>query len=138
MTMAKTQTDLLGQIKQATEDLTYMSESDYPVKPFHMESDSKKSITVKDVLKATKHAPGTPVESIDFDNFFLNATQEQSWHSTEEKKSVKQYRNLVSLLKKNLSDLQVFKVGETERDVYVIGKSKSGDLLGVSTKVVET
>jgi hypothetical protein len=136
--MAKAQTDLLGLIKQATDGLTYMSESDYPVKPFHMESNGKKSVTEKDILKATKRAPGTPVESFDFDNFFLNATQEQSWHSAEEKQSVKRYKKLVSLLKENLSDLQVFKVGETERDAYVVGRSKSGDFVGVSTKVVET
>lgn len=136
--MPKKQTDLLEQIREATNGLTYMSESDHPLEPFHMEGNGKKSITEKDVLNATRHAPKTPVESFDFDNFFLNATQEQDWHSAEEKQSVKRYQKLVSLLKKNLSDLQVFKVGETERDVYVVGKSKSGDFLGVSTKVVET
>ena len=136
--MTKTKPDLLEQIKETTDGLMYMSESDYPLEPFYMEGKDKKSINEKDILKMTRHAPNTPVESFDFDNFFLNATQEQSWHSAEEKQSVKQYKKLVSLLKKNLSDLQVFKVGETERDVYVVGKSKSGDFLGVSTKVVET
>lgn len=138
MATTKTKTDLLGQLKQATEGLMYISENQYPLKLFHLEAKGKKSITSKDILKATKHSPSTPVESFDFDNFFLNHTQEKDWHSPEEKKSVKQYQQLVSLLKKNLSDLQVFKVGKIEMDVYVIGKSESGEFLGLSTKVIET
>lgn len=138
MAVTKPKTDLLEQIKQAADGLTYMSESDYPLKPFRMEGGGKESITEKEILKATRHAPGTPVEAFDFDNFFLNATQEQAWHSPEEKRSVKRYQKLVHLLKENLSGLQVFKLGKTEKDVYVVGKSKSGDFVGVSTKVVET
>jgi hypothetical protein len=138
MPTTKTKTDLLKQVKRAINGLTYMSESDYPLEPFHMEGDGKDSITERDILKATHHAPKTPVETFDFNNFFLNATQEQDWHGAEEKQSVKRYQQLVKLLKENLSDIQVFKVGETEKDVYVVGKSKSGDFVGVSTKVVET
>jgi hypothetical protein len=138
MTMTKTKTDLLGQIKEATKGLTYMSENDFPLEAFRLELKDKNTITEKDILKATKHVPKTPVELYDFDNFFLMPTQEQDWHSAEEKKSVKRYQKLDKLLRDNLSDLQVFKIGEVERDVYVVGKSKSGEFLGVSTKVVET
>lgn len=136
--MSKSKPNLLEQIKQATDGLIYMSENQYPLKPFHLEVKGKTTITGKDILKATKHSTASPIEPFDFDNFFLNSTQEQDWHSPEEKKSVKQYQQLVRLLKKNLSDLQVFKVGKTEMDVYVVGKSESGEFLGLSTKVVET
>jgi hypothetical protein len=44
----------------------------------------------------------------------------------------------VRVLKDNLADLQVFKIGGAESDVYVLGKTGQGDLAGIKTKVVET
>jgi len=42
------------------------------------------------------------------------------------------------VLESNLSDIQVFRVGEINIDIYVVGKIQSRDLAGLATKVVET
>ena len=41
-------------------------------------------------------------------------------------------------LKQNLGDLKVFKVGEVNVDVYIVGKTGSGKWAGVRTAAVET
>jgi len=48
------------------------------------------------------------------DDFFARATQEEDWHDEEERETVKLFHNLVSVLKQNLSQLQVYRVGNTK------------------------
>jgi hypothetical protein len=124
---------LKAELKRLTEGLSYMSESDFPLKPLYVEGAGRKSLKPSDLPGARK-----PVKPTDFDSFFGTATAEEDWHGTEEKESVRRYRELVAYLKENLSDLKVYKAGKVEMDVYVVGRTKEGDFAGVTTKVVET
>ncbi|MDY3556058.1 nuclease A inhibitor family protein [Gemmata sp. JC717] len=45
---------------------------------------------------------------------------------------------LFAVLAHHLSGAAVFKVGETEIDVYIVGRTTDGRYAGVKTKVVET
>ena len=72
------------------------------------------------------------------DEFFAIATQEEDWHDEEERETVKWFQNLVSVLKQNLSHLQVFRVGNINIDAYIVGVTPSGDWAGLSAKLVET
>ncbi len=72
------------------------------------------------------------------DEFFAIATQEEDWHDQEEREMVQRFQNLVSVLKQNLSQLQVYRVGNIEIDVYIVGVTDGGGLAGLSTKLVET
>ena len=72
------------------------------------------------------------------DGFFAIATQEEDWHDEEERETAKRFQNLVRILKQNLSQLQVYRVGSIEIDVYIIGMTPGGDWAGLSTQVVET
>jgi len=72
------------------------------------------------------------------DEFFARATQEEDWHDQEERETVKRFQNLVSILKQNLSQLQVYRVGNINIDAYIVGVTPSGDWTGLSTKLVET
>lgn len=132
------QSALLERLQTTTKGLTYMSESDYPVEPFIWEGEGKDDFTAKDILKVMKYPSRAPVKVIDLDEFFSRLTQEQDWHGPQEKKEVKQYKKLVSLLKESLTNLQVFKVGKINIDIYVVGKTADGDFAGVTTKAVET
>jgi coproporphyrinogen III oxidase-like Fe-S oxidoreductase len=56
----------------------------------------------------------------------------------EERETAKRLQNLVSILKQNLSQQQVYRVGSTDIDTYIVGGTPSGGLAGLSTKRVET
>jgi hypothetical protein len=133
--MKPTSVDIVDKLKQASDGLLCMSESDYPFEVFHWEAQEP---TAETVIQQTNHTLDTPVEVVQLDDFFQNATQEQDWHNEEERKTVKRYQALVETLKTNLSDIQVYRLGTTEIDVYIVGKTPSGDLAGLSTKLVET
>lgn len=46
--MSKDKPSLTAVLKEATEGLTYQSESDYPVKPLFMKGEGRKSISASD------------------------------------------------------------------------------------------
>ena len=90
------------------------------------------------MLQLTNHPPDAPVEVVTVDDFFAIAPQEEDWHDEEERETVKLFQNLVSVLKQNLSQLHVFRVGNTNIDACIVGVTPSGELAGLSTKLVET
>jgi hypothetical protein len=48
------------------------------------------------------------------------------------------FREVRAVLEKNLTQLQVFRVGTISIKVYVVGKTACGALAGVSSTVIET
>ncbi len=135
--------ELIDQLKSASDGLLFMSESDYPFEVFLWESSNQTSltrenITTQKVLELTGHPQDTPVEVVTVNDFFRVATTEQDWYGEEELATLKKYQNLVETLNKNLSNLKVYRIGEIEIDVYIIGQTSTGDYAVLSTKVVET
>jgi hypothetical protein len=90
------------------------------------------------LLQLTEHPPDAPVELRTVDDFFAIATAQEDWHDQEERETVKLFQNKVSVLKQNLSQLQVYRVGSTDIDIYIVGVTPGGGLAGLSTKRVET
>ena len=72
------------------------------------------------------------------DEFFAIATAEEDWDDEEERETVQRFQNLVSTLKQNLSQLQVYRVGSVNIDAYIVGVTPDGDYAGLATKLVET
>ncbi|MBD2364677.1 nuclease A inhibitor family protein [Anabaena minutissima FACHB-250] len=134
--MTKTNAEILEQLKQASDGLLFMSESEYPCEAF-LWSDIAPA-TPEKILQQTNHPIDTPEKIVGVDDFFGVATTPENWHEEEEKETVNRFQTLVQTLKENLSNLQVYRLGKIEIDVYVIGETPTGNLAGVATKVVET
>ncbi|MBD2564540.1 MULTISPECIES: nuclease A inhibitor family protein [Nostoc] len=134
--MTKTNSEILEQLKRASDGLLFMSESEYPFEVLLWSNIAP--ATPEKVLKLTNHPQDTPVQVEEVDDFFSVATTAEDWHEEEEKATVKRFQTLVQTLEENLSNLQVYRLGKIEIDVYVIGQTPSGDSIGLSTKVVET
>ncbi|MEG4587271.1 nuclease A inhibitor family protein [Microcoleus sp. MOSTC5] len=124
------------QLKQASEGLLFGSETDAPFEVIHWQV--QEELTPTKLLQLTNHPPDAPVEMRTVDEFFAIATAQEDWHDREERETVQRFQNLVSVLKQNLSQLQVYRVGSIEIDVYIVGVTDGGELAGLSTKLVET
>jgi len=116
------------QLKQASEGLLFGSETDAPFEVVSWQT--QEQLTPAKLLKLRNHPPHAPVELRTVDEFFARATQEEDWHDQEERETVQRFQNLVSVLKQNLSQLQVYRVGSVEIDVYIIGVIPDGDWAG--------
>jgi hypothetical protein len=118
----------IEQLKKAVDGLTYPSESDESFDVFRWEAKGPPS--AKD--QVTSHAgAGRAIEEVPIDPFF---------DQLEGSDDIDRYRQLQRLLKSLLSGVKVFRVGagEVRVDIYILGKTKSGDWAGLHTVSVET
>jgi predicted nucleic acid-binding Zn-ribbon protein len=127
---------IAAQLKQASNGLFFLSETDAPFEVISWPK--QEQLTPAKLLQLTEHPPDAPVELRTVDEFFAIATAEEDWHDQEERETVKRFQNLVSVLKQNLSQLQVYRVGKTNIDAYIVGVTDGGEWAGLSTQVVET
>lgn len=115
----KSDEEIIEELKQQTKGLLFMSESDYPFETIYWKGLSE--ISAQYLRSLTGQAEDTPVEIVSVDEFFRNTMFD-----------------LVRTLKDSLDELKVYRVGKINIPVYIIGRSKTGNWLGVSTRVVET
>jgi predicted nucleic acid-binding Zn-ribbon protein len=127
---------IADQFQQASKGLLFLSESDAPFEVIHWPAQGE--LTPPKLLQLTGHPPDAPVELRTVDEFFAIATAEEDWHDQDERETAKRFQNLVSIVKQNLSQLQVYRVGSIDIDAYIVGVTDGGEWAGLSTKVVET
>ncbi|MBD2730392.1 nuclease A inhibitor family protein [Nostoc sp. FACHB-892] len=130
--------EITEKLKQASDSLLMMSESEYPFEAFLWSNQAQEPMTAQKLLQLTGHSLETSVEEVELDYLFHNCAQEKEWHDEIQKQNVQKYQSLAKTLKDNLIDIQVYRIGTISIDVYIVGKTSSGDLAGISTKVVET
>jgi Nuclease A inhibitor-like protein len=131
---------LMQQIATAATNLNWVSETDAPFEVLLWTLSAKPSvekISGKQVLEQAHLPLETPVETQDLDTFF-EPTLPQSWHSAKEQAIAKQFQSLQALLHKTLEDIQVFRCGEIEIEIYIVGRSPKGEWIVLHTTAVET
>ena len=127
--------ELINQLNQASQGLLWLSESDYPFQTLYWENVDE--IKAK-LVELTKGTPEAKIAVREVDSFFKRAIEIKDWYKDEKKAECRRYQALVALLTNHLTNLKVYRVGEIEIDIYIVGRTKSGNLAGLSTKVVET
>jgi Nuclease A inhibitor-like protein len=129
-----TTAEIIDRLKQATADLVWTSESDYPFEVITCDrgTEISPSALFKDSIVDKS------IETITLKDFFAPALATEDWYGDEELVSVDRYQKLVSTIEANLSEVKVFRVGAVEIEVYIVGKTTDGDLVGLKTQVVET
>ena len=128
--------ELAKQIEKVAEGLYYISETDAEIFPFI--GNKAQAVTVEEILKETESAADTAVEERDFNEFFARLTEMQDWFGEEETAVADKFAELKKLLEENLKDIQVFKIGKIQLNIYVVGLDSESNLIGIKTKAVET
>ena len=128
--------DLVQQFKTATDGLLFMSESDYP---FEIHDWKDLPQVTPDHLKQLAGLPAdTPIEETTVDNFFRPAVRNYEGQSETARSTSERYRQLLQLIRDNLTDVTVYKLGRINMPVFIVGKTRSGSWMALSTRVVET
>lgn len=130
------ETSFIEELEHSVKDLWYISETDSEVKVF---TGKKADSVTKEIFVAQNNfSAETNIEERDFADFFKNLTTIQDWYGDEEKETAAKFSTVEKLLEENLKDLKVFKVGQIELDIYVVGLNSQSVLTGITTKAVET
>ncbi|MFN6486113.1 MULTISPECIES: nuclease A inhibitor family protein [unclassified Nostoc] len=130
--------EITEKLKQASDGLLMISESEYPFEVFLWSNQAQEPLTAQKLLQLTGHSLETSIEEVELDYIFRNCAEEKEWHDEIQKQNVPKFKSLVKILKDHLTDIKVYRIGTTNLDIYIIGKTPSADLAGISTKVVET
>jgi hypothetical protein len=126
---------LCQRLRQATVDLLWMSESDYPFEVVTWERGSELN---PQALFPEVTSDEIAVEIVTLTDFFAPAIAIEDWYEAEELAQVDRYKELLHAIESNLTEVQVFRVGEIEITIYIVGKTADGDLVGLKTQAVET
>ncbi|MFS0518997.1 nuclease A inhibitor family protein [Nostoc sp. UIC 10607] len=130
--------EITEKLKQASDGLLMISESEYPFEAFLWSNQAQEPMTAQKLLQLTGHSLETSIEEVELDYIFRNCAEEKEWHDEIQKQNVSKFKSLVKILKDHLTDIKVYRLGTINLDIYIVGKTPSADLAGISTKVVET
>ena len=128
---------LLAELEQATHGLLFMSESDYPFEPVFLRAETEHALH-QQLRELAPASPEAHLETMSVDAFFRAAVAEPEWKGEAEIALAKKYQALVRLLKEKLDEVSVYRVGRVSIAVFIIGRSSTGNWLGIRTRVVET
>lgn len=129
---------LVAELEKAAKGLLFPSESDYPFTVLLWPGEGRKAPTALKLLSLLQREDVSESEEQDFDYFFRNVTRYQDWHAPEKRQEIDRFKHLANLIKTNLTDVKVFRLGQVEIDCYIVGRTKSGDLVALKTTVIET
>lgn len=125
---------IIDRLKQATTDLLWSSESDYPFELLTWDRNTEltpaalfRDLTDDDLI-----------ESISLTDLFSPVITVEDWYESAELALVDRYKALLQTIESNLSEVQVFRIGDIEIAIYVVGKTPTGDIIGLKTYTVET
>ena len=126
--------ELITKLAQLTEGLLWLSESDYPFETVYLENIDR---IKNQLLELTNSNPETKIEIREIDSFFNRVIQEDNYDEYE-LEEYRRYQALIDFLKTHLHDVKVYRIGDCEIKVYILGQTESGAVAGLSTMVVET
>ncbi len=129
--------DTATTLDEAAAGLMYQSESDEPFEAFEWLGDGEQ-ISTDRLLELTCSPLGTPIVETSFEDFFDGLTKEQSWFGEEERNTAEQFSKLKATIEDNLSRVRVFRLGEVQVAVYIVGITRSGNWAGLKTLSIET
>jgi hypothetical protein len=125
--------EIIDRLSTLSKDLLFPSESEYPLEPFTWESTS---LTPETILTRSQKPADTLIESITLEEFFAPVTTDEDWFEDEDRQVAQRFRDLQAAIA-TLENVQVFRLGKIEIDVYIVG-AIGPDLIGLKTTVIET
>lgn len=119
-------TDELQPLRDATDGLLYPSESDAPFDAFRWPA--KSADAAERAIQKNASIEG-PLEEVPLDQFFaeLKSTSDAA-----------RFANLRQVLTSTLKNVQVFRSGEVQVHIFLIGRATNWDWAGLQTVSVET
>ena len=127
--------EFMEQTRPLLTDLLYPSESDEPLELVTCYLDQAEPLTVSQIKDWLMLPPAIYVNELPEAEFWEPVATEQDWYGEEEKDRTAKFRHLKELLDTQLTVRQVFQVGETELDTYLLGRQASGKRAGIKTTI---
>lgn len=135
--------DLKTQLESACDDLWWRSEADSPITVVwlfaaNMPATSDASYLSDEMIRQLMDCDDAEVKVGDVEGFFERSLTPHSWHTDEDKARISRLEHLKTLLTTALINPQVYRCGEVEISISVLGHTSDGQVAGIQTTLVET
>ncbi|SIT79729.1 nuclease A inhibitor family protein [Pontibacter indicus] len=127
-----------SELKEATDGLLMMSETDAPFEFYHAENFRGKPLDKETVLQLSGMPADYPFEEMELSYFLRNMTQASPEAHDDARQQARRFQHLEQTLLQLLQNVKVFRVGETQKLVFILGRTSDGEIAGLKTLVVET
>lgn len=128
----------IDRLKELSDGLYFLSESDYPLEPIACTISDKAGLAEPEIFKMAGKAPDEKLEIVELPYFFRNMTTELPEADEDMKLLTQRFRKLQNFLEDHLQDLKVYRLGEVEILALILGKLNHNQFAGLKTTVVET
>ncbi len=125
-------------LAKALEGLSCRSESDYPLEFVHWTKPEGVILDCVFVLEHLALGADLKAEEGDAQNFLESCCKVESWFGDEERREAQGFQVLRNALNERFEKLRLFRIGEVEVNLVVVGEDSNGDVLGFKTVSVET
>lgn len=126
--------ELLNELKNKTSGLFLMSESDVPFETFYAHTNDINTY----LQNNRQNKSNNNISEVKYDDFYHMYVAEKDWHNEIQKNFAKKLGEALELLKTEVSEIKVFRVGSTNIDLYIIGEKKTTEWTGLKSGLVET
>ncbi|QHL88132.1 nuclease [Nibribacter ruber] len=123
------------ELEQLSQSLLFISESEYPLEPFALPAGTSGQ-EASSFLKAIGQ-PEQTVEEVTVAHFFRNMVR-PSEEDAIQNQNAQKFMALQQWLEKNLKDVKVYRLGQTQVQAYVVGQAEDQTWMGVKTTLIET
>ena len=117
-------------LQKASADLLYPSDADAPFEAFSW-GKANGNLTPAGVQKLAGVASDETIKQVSLGDFFKNLT-------SDDNDDADKYKALLKVVNEQLTSVKVFRFGDVEAEIYLVGKTKEGEWVGLKTKAVET
>lgn len=101
----------LNRLKELSEGLYFLSESDYPLEPIAYTFGDKAGLAEPEIYELAGKVPDEKLEIVELPYFFRNMTTELPEADEDMKKITQRFRELQTCLENHLRDIKVYRLG---------------------------
>jgi len=116
--------------------LIFVSEIDAPVEVVF--GKTTKDNSNAPILSSVEPFGNKKINEVSFERFFSRLMSHKEWHTPEQAINAQRFLELKMFLESELQGLNVFRVGEINIEIYILGIDRNGRVVGVRTHAVET
>lgn len=130
--------ELLEVLRSLTEDLLFTSESDYPFEIFIWELKTE-NISIENVRQYLENIEeNTLIETLTVEKILRSMSRSRPYYSAERKEKANRFKQVISFFDTQVADAKAFKIGTTEKEVYILGVVADEYIIGLKSISVET
>lgn len=128
---------IVESIQKVSSGLLWPSETDAPIRPWlaALKEGEREEEVLQDVLGLDTVVDTETIVGI---GALTLLGQDTAGMSAQERIEAARFRALRALLESNLSELRTFRIGQEDARLWVLGRTRCGELAGIETSVTET